>query len=360
MAQGTSRGRAAGFLLGTILLAVGVGLGPSHAGREGLTVATVVGLASLVVGLVLMVLTAWRLLASTRRRWWLLLVPLMLVTTYLALWTVGQAVFASFVARPDLGKDTPADRGLDYQDVTFDAADGVELAGWYVPSENGAAVVLLHGASGTRSKVLDQAVVLAENGYGVLLVDARGHGESDGRAMEFGWYGERDVEGAVDFLADQADVVDGRIGVVGLSMGGEEAIGAAGRDPRIRAVVAEGATNRVSEDKAFLAEYGVRGQVQRGIDWLTYGVTELLTPAPRPGSLRDSVADIAPRPVLLVTAGEVETERLAAEHMRKAAPSSVELWEVDGAGHTQGLDTSPEEWEQRVVGFLDAALEPTG
>ena len=73
-----------------------------------------------------------------------------------------------------------------------------------------------------------------------------------------------------------------RIGVVGLSMGGEEAIGAAGVDPRVRAVVAEGATNRVAADKGYLAAYGVRGQIQRGIDWATYAVAGLLTPAPEP------------------------------------------------------------------------------
>ena len=55
------------------------------------------------------------------------------------------------------------------------------LAGWYAPSRNGAAVVLLHGAGSTRSNVLDEAVVLAEHGYGVLMLDARGHGESAGR-----------------------------------------------------------------------------------------------------------------------------------------------------------------------------------
>ena len=66
-----------------------------------------------------------------------------------------------------------------------------------------------------------------------------------------------------------------------------------------------------------------------------------------------------PRPVLLVTAGGVPDEGHAAEALRRAAPDAVSVWTVDGAGHTGGLRTDPEGWEERVVGFLDAATGPT-
>jgi pimeloyl-ACP methyl ester carboxylesterase len=208
--------------------------------------------------------------------------------------------------------------------------------------------------------VLGQAEVLASGGFGVLLVDARGHGESDGRAMDFGWYGEGDVAAALDFLEDQAGVDPTRLGVVGMSMGGEEAIGAAGADPRVRAVVAEGATHRVAADKDYLSEYGWRGDVQQWIDGGTYAVAGLLSPAPEPRPLREAVAaaqaDGTPTPFLLITAGEVETEELAAELLTKAAPDAVETWIVPGAGHTGGLRTEPAEWARRVLAFLDAAL----
>ena len=78
------------------------------------------------------------------------------------------------------------------------------LSGWYVPSRNGAAVVLLHGAGSTRSAVLPHAVVLADDGFGVLLYDARGHGRSQGRAMDFGWYGDLGVAAAQVWTAPGA------------------------------------------------------------------------------------------------------------------------------------------------------------
>jgi hypothetical protein len=148
--------------------------------------------------------------------------------------------------------------------------------------------------------------------------------------------------------------------VVGMSMGGEEAIGSAAADVRVRAVVAEGATNRVAADKAWLSDsYGRRGDVQRGLEWLTYGVTDLLTPASPPISLREAVSVAAPRPVLLVAAGERPDEGTANRYVAAGSPSTVQVWEVPGASHTGGLRTRPLEWEQRVTTFLMTALDRT-
>jgi pimeloyl-ACP methyl ester carboxylesterase len=214
-----------------------------------------------------------------------------------------------------------------------------------VPSTNGAAIVVLHGSGSTRSAVMNQVQVLADNGFGVLAYDARGHGESGGRAMDFGWYGERDAEGAVSFLAGRPDAVDRHIGLLGMSMGGEQAVGALASDPRVMGVVAEGATNRVAADKAWLSEvYGVRGAIQEGLDIVTYGLVDLMTAAEPPLPLGGSISAAAPRPVLLITAGSMPDEGHAAAYMRQFSPSSVEVWTVPGAAHTGGLATAGEEW----------------
>ena len=351
---------AAAYVGAVVVLAVGLGLGVPHLGKESGGPVAWAGVALMVAGGAGAAGAVWRLLRGLRKRWAFLVVPLVLVVAYLGLWTVGQGVAAAFPARPVLGSRAPSDVGLAYRSVTLRTTDGVDLAAWWIPGRNGAAVVVLHGAGSTRTSTLAQATVLAGHGYGVLLVDARGHGGSEGRGMEFGWYGDRDVGAALDFLTGQPDVRTDRIGALGLSMGGEEAIGAAGADPRIRAVVAEGATNRVAADRAFLSAYGVRGNIQRGIDWLTYAVAGLLTPAPEPPPLHTAVAaaqaDGTPTPILLITAGTIDTERLAADRLERAAPDAVEVWTVPGAGHTGGLQTEPREWQRRVLGFLDRSL----
>ena len=72
------------------------------------------------------------------------------------------------------------------RDVTFPTTDGVRLAGWYVPGQTGATVILMHGSHGTRADTLLHLRTLTAAGYGVLAFDARGHGESAGRTNALG------------------------------------------------------------------------------------------------------------------------------------------------------------------------------
>jgi dienelactone hydrolase len=176
--------------------------------------------------------------------------------------------------------------------------------------------------------------------------------------MDFGWYGHVDIAAAVSLLVNQPAVDPDRVGVMGLSMGGEEALGAAAADPRIKAVVAEGATARSERDKQWLADlYGLRGRVQLGLEWLQYSLTDLLTSASKPAGLADAVT-VAGRPVLLITAGSAPDEGHAAEHLRERSPTRVSTWTVPGAAHTQSLAVDPQRWETTVVGFLGSVLGP--
>lgn len=345
------------FVIGCLVFPAGLGIFLPYLTRHVDPVVTVAGLVALVGGLALVGLGITDLVRYAGRWRRVALVPALAAAVIVSVIAFGQAVAATDVPRTAVGSVTPADLGLPFTDVTFATTDGVQLSGWYLPSTNRAAVAVLHGAGSTRSAVLGQAAVLAGHGYGVLLFDARGHGRSEGRAMDFGWYGDQDVTGAVSFLASRPDVDPGRIAVLGLSMGGEEAIGAAAADSRIAAVVAEGATHRIAADRAWLStEYGWRGTLQEGVDRLTYAATDLLTPARPPGTLRTAVGRTAPRPVLLIAGGAVADEEHAGRFIRSGSPTTVELWVVPGAGHTAGLTTRPAEWEAKVTGFLDAAV----
>jgi pimeloyl-ACP methyl ester carboxylesterase len=346
--------------IGLAATVIGAAISLPHLGKVGWSAVTIAGLVALIAGVVLVIAGAATTVRTTRRWWRLLVVPVIVIVGSVFVWSGIIAVAATNVPRTAVRSATPADHGLPYQDVAFPTSDGFQLSGWYLRSTNRAAVVLLHGAGSTRSDVLDHAVVLARHGYGVLLFDARGHGRSGGRAMDFGWYGDRDLAAAVSFLQTRPDVDNRQIAAVGMSMGGEQAIGAAATIPAIRAVVAEGATNRVAADLSFLREaYGVRGRLQEPVSALTTAWTDLLTDADPPISLRAAAAAAAPRPMLLLAAGDVADEGYAARHI-KDGTSNVQVWQVTGSGHTKALYTHPREWEHRVTAFLAAALrEPT-
>jgi predicted alpha/beta hydrolase len=211
----------------------------------------------------------------------------------------------------------------------------VRLSAWYIPPRNGAAVLLLPGAGAARTSVLGQAAVLARHGYGVLLADGRGHGRSGGHAMDFGWWGGRDLAAAVSFLSRQPGVRPGKIAVLGESMGGEQGLAAMGADRRIRAVVAEGATGMQLADHGWRF-HGITGILDRGMEWVQYTVAGLLSGAPRPMSIPDSIRAAAPRPALIIAAGAVANEPAAARWFQAASHASVQVWVVPHAGHTQG------------------------
>ena len=328
-------------------LALGFGLPRADGGPLPI----VLGGMSLVVGLGSLVV-ACLLLFRTFRLWALLiLVPLILV---LSVGVYGLSIAFAAVYPPHASSDASPTGG---EQVVMAAADGVRLSGWYLPSRNGAAVVLRHGANSTASDTVRQAEALHEAGYGVLSTDARGHGASEGQGMDLGWFGDLDTGAAVDFLVDRNDVSPDRIAVVGLSMGAEEAIGAAGVDDRIKAVVAEGATGRTAGDKAWLAEeYGFAGVVQGVLDAVTYGLIDGMTTAHPPPTLTESIRDASPTRFLLIAGGAMPDEQLVAQRLAAVDRDRVEVWVVPGAGHVQGIGTAPEEWSDRVVGFLDQAL----
>jgi fermentation-respiration switch protein FrsA (DUF1100 family) len=347
---------AAPLVAGIAGLAAAMGLAGPHAVKGGQP-ALIVGGVVLAIACGVLVASAIRNAARRSRLGLAVAAVAAVALGAVAVAVVTVPVMLTHAPRPDVGTTTPSDLGADYVDVEVPARDGTVLSGWYLPSTTGAAVVLRHGSGSTRSNVLDHGVVLARHGLGVLLLDARGHGRSGGRAMEAGWFGDDDVIGAVDWLARRDDVDPTRIAVVGLSMGGEEAIGAAAADERIAAVVAEGATGRVADDFGWLsAEYGLRGTVQQGIEHAQQAVTGMLTRASAPTPLREAVAAAAPRPVLLIAGGDEHDEIVAARWIEDAAPASVSLWVVPGSGHTDGLDTDPRAWEARVVAFLAPVL----
>ena len=151
---------------------------------------------------------------------------------------------------------TPAEVGLTYENVAFKAADGVALKGWFIPGSRvpGPAIVLVHGWMWNRlGNVAGQVPIddrdveflpvtktLHDAGFHVLLFDLRRHGES-GRSRElltFGPVEGRDFVGAVEYLRSRADVDGGRIGALGISMGGSIALWGAPDCQPIKAILA--------------------------------------------------------------------------------------------------------------------------
>ena len=204
-----------------------------------------------------------------------------------------------------------------------------------------------------RSGAEPYARFLARNGYGVLLIDRRGQGGSQGDPNSYGWGEHRDIAAAVALLQNRADIDPHRIGAIGFSVGGEVLLEAAAHTPGLKAVVAEGPGSALIYEFRHIA-------AGRWISFplvcvATLGTAVYADQLPPP-DLVGQVGRIKPRPVLLIQADVgVGGEELNPFYAAAIGPTA-ELWRVPNSGHVGGVDAQPKEYERRVVDFLDRTL----
>jgi acetyl esterase/lipase len=313
-------------------------------------VALAAGIALVLLGLAIPWIHRGRGAAATGRRWAYRVVAVLagFVLVYAFVYPVSVAIVVTHKHRESVG-----DRPSAYQDVSFAAADGLDLSGWYRPSKNRAAVVIVHGGGGDRTGSVRHANLLARHGYGVLVYDSRGRGESEGTPVAMGWGWEKDVAGALRFLRARPDVDSDRIGGLGISTGGDVLFEVAADDRNLKAVVADGATAESFADYRELDGLDAAAPYW----WTMYTAARVLSGTSPGEPLKELVAKIAPTPLLLVSTGgslpvELDMNRIYAE----AAREPVELWELPDVDHTAALQERPQEYERRVVGFFDRAL----
>jgi uncharacterized protein len=343
-----------GLSCGLLALVTGAATSVRHVVIDGLSGDDLTGIVATLAGAALVGLaleTLWRTRRHDERRGRryarrVLVVAGLGLAGLFVVGPIGLAVLVTHKARAPV---EAADLGRPYERVAFTTSDGLELGGWYVPSRNRAAVIVFPGRSGTVSR----ARMLAGHGYGVLVFDRRGEGESEGDINAFGWNGESDLRAALAFLGSRVDVDPDRIGGLGLSVGGELLLQTAAHTPELHAVVSEGAGYRS------LAE---QRHVAGALWWLSpttvlTAATAVLSNQGPPPDLASLVARIGPRPVFLIYSphGQGGEQELNPVYYR-AARGPKTLWAIRGGGHTGGLAAEPAEYERRVVGFFDAAL----
>ena len=234
---------ALAFTFGALAMVNG-GRHAHHVLNEGWSANDVTGVLALVAGVVLVGLAAWIPFAHRGEGSWparLLVPPLLVLSVVFLFGPVGMAIVDIHSLHRPVGSPPNAA----YKTVHFTASDGVRLEGWHRPSRNGASVLMISGGGGNRRSTLRHATMLERHGYGVLVYDPRGSGNSEGTVNSYGWGWDKDADAAMDYLAAHGG---GRIGALGLSTGADMAIDAAGRRSDVAAVVADGSAAIGYED----------------------------------------------------------------------------------------------------------------
>jgi pimeloyl-ACP methyl ester carboxylesterase len=258
--------------------------------------------------------------------------------------------------RPRTVFHVPAEYGLEGEEVTFTASDGLELRGCWIPAARrpAPALIVLHGHGGSLDGDLHRAPAFHEAGFDVFLFDFRAHGASRGKVASFGWLERNDVLGAVAYVRSRGS---GRVGLLGFSYGGIAAMVAAPLCPDAHAVASDGGPARMrSAIAARGAELHVPHWLSSFFAWLIIAVTCLRM---RENLFRYDavrwVGRIAPRPILFIH-GEDDAYLPDFDDLWNAAGQPKEAWRLPGVGHTKASEVYPEEFNRRVIAFFTRHL----
>lgn len=235
---------------------------------------------------------------------------------------------------------TPAEYGVDVEDVEFAAPGGPRLHGWWIDAEGASkgTVVYCHGNAANITLHARYVAWLPKRGYSVLAFDYRGYGRSEGAPSREGTVD--DAVAAIDFALARDP---GRTLVFGHSLGGAVGVVAASRRSEVRAVVAEStfpSYRAVARASVPLFGFMAGWFVPEGLDPVTV------------------VGELAPRPLLVIhgDADEIVPIELG-RGLYDRASEPKEFWSIAGADHFTPWVHLGEEFEVRICAFFAAALE---
>ena len=287
----------------------------------------------------------------------LLLVAILLPLLALAYVGVGLLV-ATRLSAPAPEPVGPPPAGLAVTEVAFEGTDGVPLSAWWTPPPPGdgppRAAVLVHGWGGNRSDeyIRKTAPLYREAGYGVLMLDLRGHGESGGDRRTLGYGEVRDVRGALAWLEEKG-FEPGEVVLHGWSMGGATVVRSA-PGTGVAAVVEEAGyadlplllRDQLPENSGLprLFNPGAFLAASLFLDFDPWAV--------RP---RREAARLQKEGIPLFVIHSTADETVPYEHAKLFARANpdAELWTLAGYEHVEAYEHPG--YEERIDDFLDRA-----
>jgi uncharacterized protein len=291
------------------------------------------------------------------------IIPAIVVMLGLLVYT-GVSIYAATIFnqvpdRPLTFNNTPAQHGLNYEEVSFPTAlnDNITLRGWWIPNPaSDRALIIVHGKAQTRMEMVDYSRQFREMGYNLLLFDLRGHGKSDGNHYYFGQKEGWDTVGAFNFVKSKGFPAK-QIGLYGRSMGAATALLAAGYDDQIKTIFSDSsfasfeevARERMPIEKG-LPAFFLPGIFTAGRILFDFRIDET-----RPVVALPKLKDV--RIFLMHCAGDTTIPVAQFYKLKEAGGSKiVENWLIPGGEHTKGLEMYPELYLQKVKTFFSTYL----
>jgi len=238
-----------------------------------------------------------------------------------------------FFPDPEMVGD-PNDVGLAYEDVWFDAADGVKLHGWWVPVKGAPVLVWFHGNGGNISHRLENIQLLHDLvGVQVFIFDYREYGRSSGRISREGTF--LDAAAAYRYVTETKGVPAADVVLFGRSLGTALATDLAVNHP-CRSLILESAFTNSGEMAKMLAPFL--------FDW-------------RPKVPYDNLGEIDKVKVPVLVIHGTDDEIIPVDMGRRvfgAANDPKKLYLIPGAHHNDTYLVGGRAYFQRLLAFISS------
>jgi alpha-beta hydrolase superfamily lysophospholipase len=290
---------------------------------------------------------------------------LLFLGTLVLLWLVSSFLVAHRLTRrprPPFAEPAPPVAWGRIESFRLPTADGEELGAWFVPGpDDGPSILLLHGNGDSRGCSLPLAEFFAKEGFSVLMISLRAHGDSTGAYHDVGYSARHDVLAAVAYLEQRRG--DRAVFIQGVSLGAAAAIFAA-KDlgTRVRGYVLE----CPYRDLRTAVRNRTRVYLRPPFEQLAYGGLSVVGPLVLPDLDRiapvEAIAAVPPSVPVLLLAGSQDNrarpEDVRAIYERVASQGRL-VW-FEGAGHESYYARDPVLYREAIVRWLAEALAGGG
>ncbi|MFT8557879.1 alpha/beta hydrolase [Liquorilactobacillus hordei] len=248
-------------------------------------------------------------------------------------------------------------KGVTKEKWTFSIGNEEEnMSAYFVPSKVGSSnvVIISHGYKGNGETMANYAKMFYDKGYNILLPDDRGHGESAGKYISFGWLDR------LDYLKWIAKVIErvgmkSKIVLFGVSMGAAtvEMLSGENLPPQVKCLIADCGYSSIHEELTYLLK-----QQFHLPKYPFYPLVSTINHR-RLGYYLDDISSTEQLkknnlPIFFIH-GEKDDyvpSYMALENYR-ATNSAKELWIVKGASHAESYWINPSEYKKHIDDYLD-------
>ncbi len=250
-------------------------------------------------------------------------------------------------------------------------SDSTQTVGWLLSRGKPApAIILSHGYGSNRSELLTLSFELWKAGYHVLVYDLRGHGESPVKWSGLGTYEKDDLLSALNFLRSRTNetgqpLLEGRVGLYGVDIGGYISLVAATQDPMIKAVAVDSVYPDVSrfmnhQLKKIVGSDSEMANRMADSQWTTQ-LTELamqlyLMRREDSAPALDSVGTASGRKLLFITGKNSNRLGTMTRELHDAAKDNKQFVEVEQSRLIRLYDKASSEYDERIVAFFKEAI----